>query len=74
MRAKVQFPPPFARLRSCDASIGVLRMFPSWVRRDVIVLLLCKAAALTLIYFLFIKPALVPEPKPAAMATHIIGG
>jgi len=49
-------------------------MFPKAIRRDVIVLLCLKAAALTLIYFLFIKPAMVPEPKPAAMATHLIGG
>jgi hypothetical protein len=48
-------------------------MFPRWVRRDVIVLLCLKAAALTLIYFLLIKPAMVPEPRPATMATHLIG-
>ena len=49
-------------------------MFPKAVRRDVIVLLCIKAVALTLIYFLFIKPAMVPEPQPATMATHLIGG
>ncbi|MBS0274855.1 MAG: hypothetical protein JSR55_10740 [Proteobacteria bacterium] len=49
-------------------------MFPHWVRRDVILLLLCKAAALTLIYFLFIKPAMVPEPDARATAAHLIGG
>jgi len=49
-------------------------MFPRWVRRDVIVLLLCKAAALTLIYFLLIKPAMVPEPDARSTATHLIGG
>jgi len=49
-------------------------MFPKAVRRDVIILLCIKAAALTLIYFLFVKPALVPEPKPASMAEHLIGG
>lgn len=49
-------------------------MFPRFVRRDVIILLCIKAAALTLIYFLLVKPALVPEPKPAAMAAHLIGG
>ncbi|HEY8948432.1 MAG TPA: hypothetical protein VIM56_06070 [Rhizomicrobium sp.] len=49
-------------------------MFPKSVRRDVIVLLCIKAAALTLIYFLFIKPAIVPEPDARTTAAHLIGG
>ncbi|HEY2034596.1 MAG TPA: hypothetical protein VGH02_13000 [Rhizomicrobium sp.] len=49
-------------------------MFPKGVRRDVILLLCIKAAALTLIYFLFIKPAIVPEPQPSQVAAHLIGG
>ena len=49
-------------------------MFPKMVRRDVIVLLCIKAAALTLIYFTLVKPALMPEPKASAMAAHLIGG
>ncbi|HEY7977315.1 MAG TPA: hypothetical protein VID67_03905 [Rhizomicrobium sp.] len=49
-------------------------MFPKVVRRDVIVLLCLKAAALTLIYFLFIAPATKPEPQASAMAAHLIGG
>ena len=49
-------------------------MFPKTVRRDVIILLCIKAAALTLIYFTLVKPALMPEPKAAAMAAHLIGG
>lgn len=49
-------------------------MFPKTVRRDVILLLCIKAAALTLIYFLFIRPAMMPEPQPSAVAAHIIGG
>ena len=49
-------------------------MFPKMARRDVIVLLLCKAAALTVIYFLFVAPATKPEPNGAATATHLIGG
>jgi len=49
-------------------------MFPHWVRRDVIVLLLCKAAALTLIYFLLIAPMTRPEPDARATAAHLIGG
>lgn len=48
-------------------------MFPKLVRRDIIILLCIKAAALTLIYFLFVRPALMPEPKPATMAAHLIG-
>jgi len=57
-----------------QASSGVLGMFPKLVRRDVIVLLLCKAAALTLIYFLLIAPATKPEPDARATAAHLIGG
>jgi hypothetical protein len=49
-------------------------MFPKLVRRDIIILLCIKAAAITLIYFLLVKPVLMPEPKPAAMAAHLIGG
>jgi hypothetical protein len=49
-------------------------MFPKTVRRDVIILLCIKAAALTLIYFLFIKPAMMPEPDARATAVHLIGG
>jgi hypothetical protein len=49
-------------------------MFPKTVRRDVIVLLCIKAAALTLIYFTLVKPALMPEPKAATVAAHLIGG
>jgi hypothetical protein len=49
-------------------------MFPKTVRRDVIILLCVKALMLTLIYFLLVKPAMVPEPKPATMAEHLIGG
>lgn len=49
-------------------------MFPKAIRRDVIVLLCLKAAALTLIYFLFIAPAMKPEPQPGAVAAHLIGG
>ena len=74
MRPKVQFPAPAAGYDLREASLEVLRMFPRWVRRDVIVLLLCKAAALTLIYFLLIKPAMMPEPDARSTATHLIGG
>ena len=49
-------------------------MFPKMARHDVIVLLLCKAAALTLIYFLFVAPAMKPEPNGQATAAHMMGG
>ena len=49
-------------------------MFPKVVRRDVIVLLLCKAAALTLIYVLFVAPVTHPESNGRAMASHLMGG
>mgnify|MGYP001556036262 CR=1 FL=1 len=49
-------------------------MFPKTVRRDVILLLCIKAAALTLIYFLFIRPAMMAEAQPSALAAHIKGG
>jgi hypothetical protein len=49
-------------------------MFPKSVRRDVIVLLCVKALALTLIYFLFVRPVTAPEPRASAMAAHLIGG
>jgi hypothetical protein len=48
-------------------------MFPKMARRDVIVLLLCKAAALTLIYVLFVAPVTKPEPSGQATAAHVIG-
>jgi hypothetical protein len=51
----------------------VRSMFPKPIRRDVIVLLCLKAAALTLIYFLFVGPATHPEPNKSAMATQLLG-
>jgi hypothetical protein len=47
-------------------------MFPRAIRRDVIVLLCIKAAALTLIYFLFVAPATHPEPDGRAMQAHLM--
>jgi hypothetical protein len=48
-------------------------MFPSAIRRDVIALLCIKAAALALIYVLFVAPATHPEPDGRAAAAHLIG-
>jgi hypothetical protein len=49
-------------------------MFPKMARRDVIILLCIKAAALTLIYYVFVVPMLKPEPSPGSVAAHVIGG
>lgn len=49
-------------------------MFPAFIRRDVIMVLCLKAAALALIYFLFIAPATRPEPGSGAVTVHILGG
>jgi hypothetical protein len=54
--------------------LGVNRMFPKMVRRDVIVLLCIKVMALTLIYYFLVAPVSKPEPNGQAMAAHLIGG
>jgi hypothetical protein len=43
------------------------------VRRDVIVLICVKLAALWLIYQFFFKPHEVPPLQPAALTAHLIG-
>jgi hypothetical protein len=48
-------------------------MFPKLLRRDILLLLGAKTAALTLIYFVFIAPAEKPEPDRAAMQSHLLG-
>ena len=48
-------------------------MFPRTIRRDIILLLCIKAAALSLIYFLFFAPAAQPEPNGRAMRAHLLG-
>jgi hypothetical protein len=48
-------------------------MFPPSLRRDVVVLLCVKAAALVLIYALFFAPVTKPEPGGAAMRAHLLG-
>jgi hypothetical protein len=49
-------------------------MFPKALRRDIIVLVCIKAAALAFIYFAFVAPATGPEPDSGAMAGHILYG
>ncbi|HEU4549034.1 MAG TPA: hypothetical protein VFS01_05010 [Rhizomicrobium sp.] len=46
-------------------------MFPAHLRREIIILLAVKAAALTLLYFLFFSPSHRAPPVPAD--THILG-
>jgi len=48
-------------------------MFPRTIRRDIILLLCLKAAALTLIYFMFVAPVIHPEPDGRAMQAHLMG-
>jgi hypothetical protein len=47
-------------------------MFPALLRRDILLLLCAKAAALVLIYAAFVAPASAPEPDAAATRTHLL--
>ena len=49
-------------------------MFPKSLRRDIVLLLCVKAAALTLIYYAVIAPATRPEPDGRAMAAYLLDG
>jgi hypothetical protein len=49
-------------------------MFPKVLRREVIVLICIKAAALVLIYQLFVAPVTRPEPDAAAVRAHFLAG
>jgi hypothetical protein len=46
-------------------------MFPKSLRKDVIALLCLKAAALTVLYFLFFTPHAAPEPGGDAVRVHL---
>ena len=48
-------------------------MFPKLLRRDILLLISVKAAALTLIYCIFVSPSAKPEPGSAAMQAHLLG-
>ncbi len=48
-------------------------MFPKLVRRDVLLLLCIKAIALIVIYFVFVSPAIRPEPDARAVVAHLTG-
>ncbi len=47
-------------------------MFPKRLRAEIILLLCAKAAALTAIYFLFVAPAMRPEPDGTSMRAHLL--
>jgi hypothetical protein len=47
-------------------------MFPKVLRIEIIALLAVKAAALTIIYFLFFAPNTAPEPDAASLRAHLI--
>jgi hypothetical protein len=47
-------------------------MFPRILRVEIIALLAVKAAALTVIYFLFIAPNTAPEPDAAGLRAHLL--
>ena len=49
-------------------------MFPYTLRRDVLVLLGLKAAALALIYVALVAPVGSPEPSSASMRAHLFSG
>jgi hypothetical protein len=48
-------------------------MFPKLLRRDILLLLCVKAAALALIYSVVIAPSARPEPGREAMQAHLLG-
>ena len=45
-------------------------MFPAHLRREIVILLALKAAALTLLYFLFFSPSHRPQTLP--VIAHIL--
>jgi hypothetical protein len=49
-------------------------VFPKSLRRDIVLLLCVKAAALTLIYYAVIAPAIRPEPDGRTMAAYLLNG
>jgi hypothetical protein len=49
-------------------------MFPKSLRRDIVLLICIKAAALALIYYAVVAPATRPEPDGQTMAGYLLGG
>lgn len=48
-------------------------MFPTLLRRDILVLLAVKAGFLALLYFLFFSPAHRPPVTAEGLRAHIMG-
>jgi hypothetical protein len=49
-------------------------MFPTTLRKEIVVLLCIKALVLTAIYFAFFAPVTPPEPDKAALMAHLMSG
>ena len=49
-------------------------MFPSELRREIVLLLCAKAIVLLAIYQLLFAPLAKPEPDGRAMRTHLLAG
>lgn len=47
-------------------------MFPKATRREILFFLAAKAAALTLIYFVFFSPFEKPPLSPRGLAAHLL--
>jgi hypothetical protein len=68
-------PPPCAR-DACaygGGNEGSDTMFPNLLRREIIILLLAKAALLTLLYVLFFSPAHRVPVTPERLRAHLTG-
>lgn len=49
-------------------------MFPKVLRRDIMLMLCFKAAALFLLYQAFVAPMEKPDPSGSAVRTHFLAG
>ncbi len=59
--------------QSLDASADDAPILPRAARRDIIVLIGVKLAALLAIYLIFFRPHELPPLKPAQVAAQIVG-
>jgi hypothetical protein len=50
------------------------RMFPKSLRREVILLVCIKAAALILIYYALVAPMMPSQPSGVTVAKHLLSG
>ncbi|MDB5734955.1 MAG: hypothetical protein JWN16_1592 [Alphaproteobacteria bacterium] len=68
--------PPPCDLAACaydGGNEGSDTMFPSLLRREIIILLAAKAALLTLLYVLFFSPAHRDPVTPERLRAHLTG-